>query len=38
MLTPVQKVMSIELAQGVLQGLAKHEYTNYCFLFTGDEL
>jgi hypothetical protein len=36
-LTPVQKVMSVELARGMLQGLEKHEHKNYCFLFTGDE-
>jgi hypothetical protein len=36
-LTPAQKQMRAELAQSMLQGLAKHEHTNYHFLFTGDE-
>jgi hypothetical protein len=36
-LTPAQKLMRAELAQGMLQALAKHKHTNYYFLFTGDE-
>jgi hypothetical protein len=35
--TPAQKVMRTELAQSMLQALAKHEHTNYHFLFTRDE-
>jgi hypothetical protein len=29
--------MPAELAQSMLQALAKHEHANYHFLFTGDE-
>jgi hypothetical protein len=36
-LTPAQKLMRAELAQSMLQALAKHEHTNNHFLFTGDE-
>jgi histone-lysine N-methyltransferase SETMAR len=36
-LTPVQKLMRAELAQSMLQALAKHEHTNHHFPFTGDE-
>jgi hypothetical protein len=36
-LTPAQKVMRVELAQSMLQALAKHEHANYHFLFTGDQ-
>jgi hypothetical protein len=36
-LTPAQKLMRAELAQSMLQGLAKHEHTNYHFPFSGDE-
>jgi hypothetical protein len=36
-LTPAQKVMRTELAQSMLQALAKHEHMSYHFLFTGDE-
>jgi hypothetical protein len=37
MLARAQKLMRAELAQSMLQALAKHEHTNYHFLFTGDE-
>jgi hypothetical protein len=33
-----QKVMRAELAQSTLQALAKHQHTNFHFLFTGDEI
>jgi hypothetical protein len=36
-LAPTQKLMRAELAQSTLQALAKHEHTNFHFLFTGDE-
>jgi hypothetical protein len=36
-LARAQKLMHAELAQSMLQALAKHEHTNYHFLFTGDE-
>jgi hypothetical protein len=36
-LTPAQKSMRTELAQSMLQALAKHEHTNYHFPFTGDK-
>jgi hypothetical protein len=36
-LTPGQKLIRAELAQSMLQALAKHKHTNYHFLFTGDE-
>jgi hypothetical protein len=36
-LTAAQKLMRAELAQSMLQALAKHGHTNYHFLFTGDE-
>jgi hypothetical protein len=36
-LTHAQKVMRAELAQSMLQVLAKHEDMNYRFLFSGDE-
>jgi hypothetical protein len=36
-LTPAQRVMRTELAQSMLEALAKHEHTNYHFLFTNDE-
>jgi hypothetical protein len=36
-LAPAQKPMRAELAQSVLQALAKPEHTNYHFPFTGDE-
>jgi hypothetical protein len=32
-----QQVTCIELAQSMLQSLAKHEQTNYHFLFTSNE-
>jgi hypothetical protein len=35
--TPAQKLMRAELAQSMLQALAKHEHANYHFLFTGDQ-
>jgi hypothetical protein len=35
-LTHAQNVMCTELAQSMFQTLAKHEHTNYHFLFTGD--
>jgi hypothetical protein len=36
-LTYAQKLMRAELVQSMLQALAKHEHTNYHFLFTGNE-
>jgi hypothetical protein len=36
-LTHAQKLMRAELAQSMLQALAKHEHTNYHSLFSGDE-
>jgi hypothetical protein len=36
-LTQAQKVMGTELAQRMLQALAKNEHLNYHFLFTDDE-
>jgi hypothetical protein len=36
-LTPAQKLMRAELAQSMLQALAKHGPKNYHFLFTGDK-
>jgi hypothetical protein len=36
-LTAAQKVMRAELAQNTLQALAKHQHTNFHFLFTGDK-
>jgi hypothetical protein len=36
-LTHTHKAMSTELAQSMFQPLAKHEHTNYHFLFTDDE-
>jgi hypothetical protein len=36
-LTPAWKLMRAELAQSMLQALAKHEQTNDQFLFTNDE-
>jgi hypothetical protein len=36
-LAPAQKVMRPELAQSMLQALAKHEQMNYHLLFTSDE-
>jgi hypothetical protein len=36
-LTPAQTLVLAELAQSMLQALAKHEHTSYHFLFTGDE-
>jgi hypothetical protein len=36
-LTPAQKLMLAELAQSMLQALAKHKHTNYHFLFAGHE-
>jgi hypothetical protein len=36
-LTPAQKLIRAEFVQSILQALAKHEHTNYHFLFTGDE-
>jgi hypothetical protein len=36
-LTAAQKVVRIELAQRMLQALAKHERSHCHFLFTGDE-
>jgi hypothetical protein len=36
-LTPAQKLMGTELAQSMLQALAKHEHTNDYFLATDDE-
>jgi predicted transcriptional regulator len=36
-LTLAQKLMRAELAQSMLQALAKHEHTNHHVPFTGDE-
>jgi predicted transcriptional regulator len=36
-LTPAQKMMRTELAQSMLQALAKHKHMIYHYLFTGDE-
>jgi hypothetical protein len=36
-LTPPQKVGRTELAQTMVEALAKHEHMNYRFLFTGDK-
>jgi hypothetical protein len=36
-LTAGQKLMRAELAQSTLQALVKRQYTNFHFLFTGDE-
>jgi hypothetical protein len=36
-LTPAQKLIRAELAQSMLQALAKHEHTNYHFLFADDQ-
>jgi hypothetical protein len=37
-LTPLQKAANVELAQGMLHDLAKHEQIKFHFLFAGDEL
>jgi hypothetical protein len=36
-LTAAQKVVRVELAERILQALAKHERSHFHFLFTGDE-
>jgi N-acetyl-beta-hexosaminidase len=36
-LTAAQRPVRVELAQRVLQGLAKHKQNHFHFLFTGEE-
>jgi hypothetical protein len=35
-LTAAQKVVRVELAEGILWALAKHKRSHFQFLFTGD--
>lgn len=35
--TMIQQTICIELAQGILWALTKHEYIRFDWLFTGDE-